>query len=55
MVLESSQKELQDCFKSHPNQRSEQEVMDAQRPKSPTRDNFETPLWESREKNAIRM
>ncbi len=49
-MLESSRRELQDCFRPHPNQRSEQEVMDAQNPGSPTRDSFETPLWESREK-----
>jgi len=29
MALESSQRELQDCFRPHPNLRSEQEVMDA--------------------------
>jgi len=50
MALESSQRELQDCFKPHPNQRSEQEIMDAQNPGSPTRDNFGTPPWESWEK-----
>jgi len=50
MALKSSQRELQDCFRPHPNQRSEQEVMDAQSPGSPTWDNFGTPLWESREK-----
>jgi hypothetical protein len=50
MALESSRRELQDCFKPHPNQRSEQEVMDAQSPGSSTRDNFGTPLWESGEK-----
>jgi hypothetical protein len=50
MVLESSQRELQDCFRIHPNPRSEQEVMDAQSPRSPNRDNFGTPPWESREK-----
>ncbi len=50
MVLESSQRELQDCFRLHPNQRSEQEIMDAQSPESPTRDNFGTSLSESREK-----
>ena len=27
MALESSQRELQDCFKLHPNRRFEQEVM----------------------------
>jgi len=50
MVLESSQRELQYFFRPHPNWRSEQEVMDAQSPGSPTRDSFGTPPWESREK-----
>jgi hypothetical protein len=50
MALESSQRELQDCFRPHPNQKFEQEVVDAQSPESPNRDNFETPLWESQEK-----
>jgi len=50
MVLESSWRELQDFFRPHPNQRYEQEVMDAQSPGSPTRDNFGTPPWESQEK-----
>jgi len=50
MELESSQRELQDCFRPHPNQRSEQEVMDAQSPRSPTCDNLQTPPWESQEK-----
>jgi len=50
MALESSRRELQDCFRPHLNQRSEQEVMDAQSPRSPTWDNFGTPPWESREK-----
>jgi hypothetical protein len=48
--LESSQRELQDCFKLDPSRRSEQEVMDAQSLGSPNRDSFGTPLWESREK-----
>jgi hypothetical protein len=43
MALESSQRELQDCFKRHPNPRSEQEVMDAQSLGSPNRDSFGTP------------
>jgi hypothetical protein len=30
MALERSQRELQDCFRPHPNPRSEQEVVDAQ-------------------------
>ncbi len=50
MALESSQRELQECFRPHFNQRSEQEVMDAQSLGSPTRDSFGTPPWESREK-----
>jgi hypothetical protein len=50
MALESSQRELQDCFRPHSNWRSEQEVMDAQSPMSPTRYSFGTPPWESREK-----
>ncbi len=48
--MEISQRELQDCFRTHPNRRSEQEVMDAQSPESPNRDSFGTPPWESREK-----
>ncbi len=50
MELESSQRELQDCFRPHPNWRSEQEDMDAQSPGNLTRDSFGTPPWESREK-----
>jgi hypothetical protein len=43
MALESSKRELQDFFRPHPNLRSKQEVMDAQSPESPNRDNFGTP------------
>jgi hypothetical protein len=50
MPLKSSQRKLQDCFRPHPIRKSEQEVMDAQSPGSPTQDNFKTPPWESREK-----
>jgi hypothetical protein len=50
MPLKSSQRKLQDCFRPHPIRRSEQEVMDAQSPGSPTRDSFGTPPWESWEK-----
>jgi hypothetical protein len=50
MALESSQRELQDFFRPHPNRRSDQEVMDAQNLGSVIRDNFKTPLWEFREK-----
>jgi hypothetical protein len=50
MALKSSQRELQDCSRPHPNPSSEQEVMDAQSPGSPNQESFETPPWESREK-----
>jgi hypothetical protein len=45
--LERSWRELQDCFKPHPNLRSEPGVMSSQSPGSPNRDNFGTPPWES--------
>jgi hypothetical protein len=48
--LERSQKELQVCFRPHPNRRSEQGVMSCQSPMNPNPDNFRTPFWESREK-----
>jgi hypothetical protein len=38
MELESFRRELQDYFRPHPNRRFEQEVIDAQSPKSPTRE-----------------
>ncbi len=50
ILLESSQGELQVCFRPRPNRRSEREVMNAQSLRSPNRDNFETPFWESQEK-----
>ncbi len=49
-LLESSQGELQVFFRSHPNGRSEQEVMNAQSPGSPNWDSFRTPTWESQDK-----
>jgi hypothetical protein len=52
--LESSQGELQVCFKSHPNRRSEQRVMTSQSPESPNQDNFGIPPWESRDKKPFR-
>ncbi len=55
MALESSQRELQDFFRPHPNPRSKQEVIDAQSPGSPNRDSFGTPPWKSLGKKAIRM
>jgi len=48
--LKSSWGELQVYFRPRPNRRLEQEVMNAQSPRSPNRDSFGTPLWESREK-----
>jgi len=48
--LESSQGELQVCFRPHPNRRFEQRVMNSQSPKNPNQDNFRTPPWESWEK-----
>jgi hypothetical protein len=49
-LLESSQGELQICFRSRPNWRLEQEVMNAQSLGSLNQDSFRTPLWESQEK-----
>ncbi len=48
--LESSQGELQVCFRPHPDRRSEQEVTSCQSPGNPNWDNFGTPTWESRDK-----
>jgi hypothetical protein len=53
MALKSSQRELQDFFRPYSNWRSEQEVENAQSPGSLTRDNFGTPLWESRDKETF--
>jgi hypothetical protein len=50
MALESSRRELQLWFKPRPDPSLGREVMNAQSPGSPNRDNFGTPLWESREK-----
>jgi hypothetical protein len=49
-ALESSQGELQLWFRPHSNRRSEPSDMSVQSPGNSTRDSFETPLWESREK-----
>jgi hypothetical protein len=48
--LESSLGEIQVCFRTHPNQRSEQGVMNSQSPGSPKQDSFGIPPWESRDK-----
>jgi hypothetical protein len=45
--LKRSQRELQVCFRPHPNRRSKQRVMTPQSGKSLNRDSFETPPWES--------
>jgi len=52
--LESSQGELQVCFRPHPNWTFEQRVMNSQSPKSPNQDNFRTLPWESRDENLFR-
>jgi len=54
MALESSQRELQDYFRPHPNQRSEQEVIDSQSLGSPNQDSFGNPPWESHKKVPFR-
>jgi hypothetical protein len=48
--LKISWGELQLWFKPRPDPSLGREVMNAQSPGSPNRDNFGTPLWESREK-----
>jgi hypothetical protein len=53
MALESSRGELQLWFRSRPDRRLEREIMFVQSPETPTRDNFGTPLWESREKEPL--
>jgi hypothetical protein len=49
-----SWQELQVYFKLHPNRRFGQRVMTPQSGKSPNRDNFETPPWESHDKKPFR-
>jgi hypothetical protein len=50
MELESSRGELQLWFRPRPDRRSGREVMFVQSPRTPTRDSFGTPPWESWEK-----
>ncbi len=50
MALESSRGKLQLWLKPRPDRRLGREVIFAQSPESPNRDNFETSPWESREK-----
>jgi len=49
-LLERFQQELQVFYRPHPNRRSEQRTMLLQSRRSPNRDNFETPPWESWDK-----
>jgi hypothetical protein len=49
-ALESYLWGLQLWFRLHPNRRPRREVRIVQSPGTPTRDNFGTPLWESRDK-----
>ncbi len=49
-ALERSWRELQHWFRPRPNRRLGRKAMTVQSPGSPNRDNFETPLWESRDK-----
>jgi hypothetical protein len=51
--LESSWRELQVWFRLHPNRRFELGVMSFQSLRSPNRDNFETPPWESWDKKSF--
>jgi hypothetical protein len=48
--LEKSWGELQVCCRPHPNQRFELGGMSSQSPKSPNRDNYKIPPWDSRDK-----
>jgi hypothetical protein len=49
-LLESSQGELQLCFRPHPNRRFQLGIMSTQSPANPNHDSFQTPPWESQEK-----
>jgi hypothetical protein len=50
MALESFRRELQLWFRPRPDPSSGRGAMSVQSLETPTRDNFETPTWESREK-----
>jgi hypothetical protein len=50
MALEIFQGELQLWFRPHPDPSLGRGAMSVQSPETPTRDSFETPTWESREK-----
>jgi len=50
MALESSRRELQLWFRACLDPNSGRGAMAVQSPRTPTRDSFGTPTWESREK-----
>jgi hypothetical protein len=51
--LENFWRELQVCFRTHPNRRSEQKIISSQSGGSSNRDSFGTPPWESRDKKSF--
>jgi hypothetical protein len=53
MALESSRRELQLWFRLRPDPSSGRGAMTIQSPETPTPDSFETPTWESREKESF--
>jgi len=54
MALKSSQLELQLWFRLRPDPSLGRGAMAVQSPGTPTRDNFGTPTWESREEEPFR-
>jgi hypothetical protein len=55
LLLKSSRRGLQLCYRPHPNQRSTHKVIAPQSHGSPNFGNFKTPIWQSRDKKAIWM
>jgi hypothetical protein len=53
MALKSSQGDLQDWFRPRLDWRLGRDVMMAQSLRSPNRDSFRTPPWESRDKEPL--
>jgi hypothetical protein len=54
MSLENSQRGLQLRFRLHPNRRFAQEIIVPQSCKNSNLCDFETPIWESRDKKSFR-
>ncbi len=52
--LESSQRRLKLCFRSHLNQRSSHKIIGPQSRKSLNSGKFRIPIWESRDKMSFR-